>query len=66
MSIVLNGLSKNSYLSVAEKREVIDWYKNYFTDKLDIINEALHAEKLETQVQLELNAVAAKTLAKAS
>lgn len=47
MTIVLNGLSQNSFLSVTEKHEVINWYKSYFNDKLDIIKEALETEKME-------------------
>ena len=47
MALVLNGLSQNSFLSIKEKKEIIDWYKTYFNDRIDIIKEALEAEKLE-------------------
>ena len=32
MELVLIGLSKNAYLSVKEKEEHINWYKNYFKE----------------------------------
>ena len=47
MTLVLNGLSKNSYISVEEKKEIIGWYKNYFNEKLDIIKEGLEIEREE-------------------
>lgn len=31
MELVVAGLSKNPHYTVAEKREHIEWYKNYFT-----------------------------------
>lgn len=45
MTLVLNGLSKNAFLTVNEKREAIFWYKNYFDDKIDIIQEAIRLEQ---------------------
>jgi hypothetical protein len=49
MKLVLNGLSQNAYLSVKEKKEAIGWYRSYFFDKLDDINLAIEAEKLELE-----------------
>jgi small subunit ribosomal protein S31 len=46
MTLALNGISQNSFLSLSEKKEIIEWYKDYFNDKLDIIKEALEAEKV--------------------
>ncbi len=60
MTMVLNGLSKNSYLSVGEKREIIQWYKSYFNEKIEIIQQALDAERLEAQMQDEIKSGAAK------
>lgn len=56
MTLVLNGLSKNSFLSVDEKETIIDWYRNYFDEKKDLILEALNAERQEAEYreQLEL------------
>ena len=51
MTLVLNGLSKNSYISVEEKKEIIGWYKNYFNEKLDIIKEAQELERMEREGQ---------------
>ena len=48
MALVLNGLSQNSYLSLSEKKEIIFWYKDYFNAHMDIINESLNAERLES------------------
>ena len=47
MTLVLNGISQNSFLTVKEKHEIIEWYRNYFEEKKDIINEALEAERME-------------------
>lgn len=47
MTLVLNGLSKNSFISLSEKKDIITWYKNYFNEKEDLIQEALESEKLE-------------------
>jgi small subunit ribosomal protein S31 len=49
MTLVLNGLSKNSFLSVQEKKDIINWYLEYFNEKLDVIKEALLAEKQEEE-----------------
>ncbi|CAF0818332.1 unnamed protein product, partial [Brachionus calyciflorus] len=55
MMLVLNGISLNSFLTIQEKKDIINWYKTYFTEKLDIINEALEAERLEASYR-ELSA----------
>lgn len=34
MELVLTGLSKNPYMSVAKKREHIDWFANYFKEQM--------------------------------
>lgn len=39
MELVTNGLSKNPYLSVKQKVEHIEWFKNYFNEKKDILKE---------------------------
>nr|CAG4648614.1 EOG090X04UC [Polyphemus pediculus] len=39
MELVCVGLSKNPYLTVAEKKEHILWFKNYFTDKRSLLAE---------------------------
>ena len=49
MSLVLNGLSQNSYLSITEKKDIIQWYKNYFNEKEHLIKEALETEKLDEE-----------------
>jgi len=37
MELVCVGLSKNSYLSVKEKEEHLEWYHQYFQKKSDIL-----------------------------
>ena len=43
MILILNGLSDTPYLSVKEKTETIEWYKNYFKDKVDLIKTSSEA-----------------------
>ncbi|CAH6787125.1 28S ribosomal protein S31, mitochondrial [Phodopus roborovskii] len=39
MELVTSGLSKNPYLSVKQKVEHIEWFRNYFNEKRDILKE---------------------------
>ncbi|XP_038617567.1 28S ribosomal protein S31, mitochondrial [Tachyglossus aculeatus] len=39
MELVTCGLSKNPYLSVKQKAEHIEWFRNYFHEKTDILKE---------------------------
>lgn len=39
MELVTCGLSKNPYLSVRQKVEHIEWFRNYFNEKRDILKE---------------------------
>ena len=51
----LHKLSKDTVkISYQEKKEIIEWYKNYFIDKLDIIQESLKAEQMEQLYQESL------------
>ncbi|XP_042637502.1 28S ribosomal protein S31, mitochondrial [Orycteropus afer afer] len=40
MELVTCGLSKNPYLSVKQKIEHIEWFRNYFNEKKDILQES--------------------------
>ncbi|XP_067889538.1 28S ribosomal protein S31, mitochondrial isoform X2 [Heterodontus francisci] len=40
MELVINGLSKNPYLTVQQKIEHIDWFRQYFHEKEDILKES--------------------------
>ncbi|XP_031511651.1 28S ribosomal protein S31, mitochondrial isoform X2 [Papio anubis] len=40
MELVTCGLSKNPYLSVKQKVEHIEWFRNYFNEKKDILQES--------------------------
>ncbi|XP_028382567.1 28S ribosomal protein S31, mitochondrial [Phyllostomus discolor] len=40
MELVTCGLSKNPHLSVKQKVEHIEWFKNYFDEKKDILKES--------------------------
>ncbi|XP_077340325.1 small ribosomal subunit protein mS31 isoform X2 [Lithobates pipiens] len=39
MELVVCGLSKNPYLTVQQKKEHIDWFREYFNQKEDILRE---------------------------
>lgn len=47
MELVCVGLSKNPYMTVETKKGHIEWYKNYFEDKKQLLKEvgAIPAEK---------------------
>lgn len=49
MELVCVGLSKNPYLSVERKRDHISWYKEYFKDKKQLLQEvgALPLDSIE-------------------
>ncbi len=49
MTLVLNGISLNSFLTLNEKKEIIEWYKKYFEEKLDLIKQAIDDEKQERE-----------------
>lgn len=39
MELVCVGLSKNPYLTVQDKKEHIEWYRNYFEEKKALLQE---------------------------
>ncbi|XP_061478386.1 small ribosomal subunit protein mS31 isoform X2 [Rhineura floridana] len=52
MELVTCGLSKNPYLSVKEKVEHIEWFRNYFKEKEEFLKE-IEAHQKETLIQME-------------
>ncbi|XP_061659228.1 28S ribosomal protein S31, mitochondrial isoform X2 [Syngnathoides biaculeatus] len=40
MELVVTGLSRNPYLTVQQKKEHISWFRDYFNQKQDVLNEA--------------------------
>ncbi|XP_041352210.1 28S ribosomal protein S31, mitochondrial-like [Gigantopelta aegis] len=44
MELVTVGLSKNPYLTVQQKREHIEWFRDYFKEKQAILEETLGSE----------------------
>ncbi|XP_063284990.1 small ribosomal subunit protein mS31 isoform X2 [Pelobates fuscus] len=40
MELVVCGLSKNPYISVKQKKDHIDWFRDYFEEKKDILRES--------------------------
>ena len=54
MTLAINGLSHNGFITLKEKLEIIDWYLNFFTEKLDLIKEALEAERREREFRESL------------
>jgi small subunit ribosomal protein S31 len=53
MVLALNGLRQNIFLSLNEKKEIIDWYIKYFKEKEELIKEALESEKTELSFKQE-------------
>lgn len=51
MELVCVGLSKNPYLTVAEKKEHINWFRTYFENKKHILDEVLVEKESATQVE---------------
>ena len=51
MELVLLGLSKNSHMTVKEKHAHIDWFKQYFDDKKDVIDKALQDQEEELKLK---------------
>lgn len=49
MELVCIGLSKNPYLSVQQKREHLDWYRDYFEQKRDILLRVLEENNSKEQ-----------------
>lgn len=45
MELVCIGLSKNPYLSVQQKHEHIEWYRQYFEEKRDILQRVINENK---------------------
>ena len=46
MELVLIGLSRNPHLTVQQKHEHIDWFRQYFKEKQDVLKEALGEDGL--------------------
>lgn len=40
MELVVVGLSKNPFLTVQQKKDHIDWFRDYFQQKKDVLKEA--------------------------
>jgi small subunit ribosomal protein S31 len=55
MELVCVGLSKNPYLTVEAKREHIEWFKNYFEDKKQLLQEvgAIQDQNQQNSKQIE-------------
>lgn len=51
MELICIGLSKNPYLTVQEKREHIEWYRNYFDEKNHILQKV--TEQNESQLKIQ-------------
>ncbi|KAL5010458.1 hypothetical protein ScPMuIL_012763 [Solemya velum] len=41
MELVITGLSKNPYLSVHQKRAHVQWFREYFVEKQNVLEESL-------------------------
>ena len=54
MTLVLNGISQNSFLGVDEKKQIIEWYKDYFKEKEGLIRESLETDRQEAAYRQSL------------
>lgn len=45
MELVCIGLSKNPYLSVQQKHEHLEWYRNYFEEKREVLQRVIQDSK---------------------
>lgn len=52
MELVCIGLSKNPYLSVQQKRDHIEWYRNYFEEKRDILKRVIETQAANETTKL--------------
>ena len=57
MELVVLGLSKNPYMTVQVKKDHVDWFKKYFDEKKDVMEQAL--KEREAALELERKATAA-------
>lgn len=53
MELVIVGLSKNPYLSVKDKHDHIEYYKNYFESKKEMLQQIIVDSKSEEAKELE-------------
>ena len=53
MELVCVGLSKNPYLTVQQKHEHIDWFRDYFKSKQKIMEEMMVTEDSTAQKQIQ-------------
>lgn len=52
MELICIALSKNPYLSVQQKHDHLDWYRNYFDEKRDILQRIIQETKSTTTEQI--------------
>ncbi|XP_044256559.1 28S ribosomal protein S31, mitochondrial [Tribolium madens] len=55
MELVCVGLSKNPYLTVDAKKEHIEWFKNYFEEKKQLLKEVGAIQDQKNTQQIEQN-----------
>lgn len=54
MELVCVGLSKNPWYTVEQKKEHIEWYRNYFNEKEDVLKRiTLTNENVKTTPSIE-------------
>ncbi|OQV23474.1 putative 28S ribosomal protein S31, mitochondrial [Hypsibius exemplaris] len=59
MDVVLYALSCNPYISVAEKHDHVDWFREWFKEKRSVLTEVMPAELCDFVEREPLEAVAA-------
>jgi len=48
MELVCVGLGRNPYWTVEQKLEHINWFRNFFNEKMNIFNETVHTGAIKT------------------
>lgn len=52
MELICVGLSKNPYYTVQQKREHIEWYRDYFASKKDILDRIIEQNKADESTKI--------------
>jgi hypothetical protein len=48
MELVCVGLGRNPYWTVEQKVEHINWFRNFFNEKMNVFNETVHTGAIKT------------------
>lgn len=51
MELVINGLSKNPYMTVEKKTDHVDWYRKYFENRSEEIDKMVELDREEMELK---------------